>query len=91
MRQRQKTVERGYDATHARLRKEWAPHVAAGEVICWRCRTRIYAGEPWDLGHDDYDRTVYRGPEHQRCNRATRSRQRRWLRRAVSLTTSRQW
>ena len=24
----------------------------------------------WDLGHDDYDRSIYRGPEHARCNRS---------------------
>jgi hypothetical protein len=59
-----KTCTKGYDTTHKLLRKQWAKQVAAGEVKCWRCREFIEPGEPWDLGHDDHDRTVYRGPEH---------------------------
>lgn len=31
----------------------------------------IAPGSDWDLGHDDRERDVYRGAEHQRCNRAT--------------------
>lgn len=66
---------RGYDAEHDRLRAEWKPHVEAGEVDCWRCGERIRPGEAWDLGHDDHDRTIYRGPEHAgRCNRAAAGR-----------------
>jgi hypothetical protein len=26
----------------------------------------ILAGEPWHLGHDDYDRSKWKGPEHVR-------------------------
>jgi hypothetical protein len=59
---------------HDRLRREWAPLVADGTVQCWRCTELIKAGDPWDLGHDDHDRTQYMGPEHMRCNRGTSSR-----------------
>jgi hypothetical protein len=65
-------VERGYGAAHERLRRHWAPIVAAGNVDCWRCGQRINPDDDWDLGHDDHDRTQYRGPEHVSCNRAVR-------------------
>jgi hypothetical protein len=69
-----KTWAKGYDTTHKLLRKQWAPLVATGEVRCWRCREFIAPGEPWDLGHDDHDRTLYRGPECRKCNRSTAAR-----------------
>ena len=62
--------QRGYDARHDKLRAQWAPRVATGTVRCWRCGELITATEPWDLGHDDHDRTKYNGPEHANgCNR----------------------
>lgn len=67
-------TERGYGPEHRALRKQWESKVAAGGVRCWRCGGLINAGTPWDLGHADEDRSVYRGPEHVRCNRATASR-----------------
>jgi hypothetical protein len=78
---RQKTGARGYGARHQALRARLAPQVAAGLASCARCGERILPGEPWDLGHDDHDRTKYAGPEHRACNRATsgrRRRSRRW-------------
>jgi predicted nucleic acid-binding Zn ribbon protein len=66
-----KTAARGYGWDHQKLRAWWTPHVDAGLVDCWRCGRHITPGTPWDLGHDDHDRTTYRGPEHQQCNRST--------------------
>lgn len=65
---------RGYGAAHTRTRRQWTRLVAAGRVICWRCGRRISPLEAWDMGHDDHDRTQYRGPEHVKCNRATAGR-----------------
>lgn len=66
------TTERGYDYKHRQLRKQVARHVATGTATCSRCGKRIDPSEAWDLGHDDHNRTIYRGPEHAACNRATR-------------------
>jgi hypothetical protein len=71
---KRKTVERGYGETHRRLRRHWAPAVATGGVLCSRCGRYIRLGEPWDLGHDDEDRSRWSGPEHRACNRATSGR-----------------
>jgi hypothetical protein len=68
--------QRGYDAKHEAERKRWEPIVANGAVKCWRCLVPLDPELPWDLGHDDQDRSKYRGPEHVRCNRATAGRQR---------------
>jgi hypothetical protein len=81
-----KTVERGYGATHKRLRRMWEPRVAAGYVAYARCRRLIVPGEPWDLGHADNDRKQYGGPEHRRCNRSTASRRRRVMQSAPPQT-----
>jgi hypothetical protein len=71
----------GYGAPHRQQRRLWLARVAAGGVLCARCGVPIDVGEPWDLGHDDVDRSVYRGPEHRACNRATAGRSRRkWSR-----------
>lgn len=70
---RPSSARRGYGATHQRIRARWAPQVAAGGVKCARCDEMIIPGELWDLGHDDNDRSRYTGPEHARCNRATKS------------------
>jgi hypothetical protein len=68
---------RGYGAKHQALRRGIAEQVEAGLVRCARCGELIAAGEPWDLGHvDGSDRTVYSGPEHQWCNRATETHKR---------------
>lgn len=67
------TTQRGYGYVHMRTRAEWKPYVDAGLVDCWRCGLLItprpwLKGDGWHLGHDDHDRTIYRGPEHSECN-----------------------
>ena len=69
-----KTVARGYDAKHKALRRKWERVVKLGNAFCVRCGRPIAPGSEWDLGHDDFDRTIHTGPEHRSCNRATASR-----------------
>ncbi|MGE3140566.1 MAG: hypothetical protein AB7I08_02770 [Thermoleophilia bacterium] len=71
---RESTTARGYGWVHQQVRARWAVSVATGRVCCARCGLPIEPGEPWDLGHDDHDRTRYSGPEHRACNRATAGR-----------------
>lgn len=74
------TTERGYGTAHQRKRERWQARINAGEqVTCWRCAEKgephlIEPGDAWDLGHDDNDRTKYRGPECVSGNRATAGR-----------------
>jgi len=73
--QRGSREDRGYDHAHRSLRKAFIPEVLAGKATCWRCGEPIKPDEAWDLGHDDDDRTMYRGPEHaNRCNRSEAGR-----------------
>ncbi len=64
-----------YGRAHRDRRARWARRIAAGGVNCARCGESIEPNESWDLGHDDSDpeRRRYSGPEHSRCNRATRA------------------
>jgi hypothetical protein len=57
-----KTTLRGYGWKHQQIRRIVEREVAAGLSICARCGVPIHPAEPWDLGHDDYDRTTYSGP-----------------------------
>lgn len=65
---------------HRRERKQWERRMRAGEqVVCWRCEEEqgvIHLVDPdrFDLGHDDHDRSITRGPECQAGNRATATR-----------------
>ena len=69
-------AEQGYGAEHRAERKAIAKRIASGELVtCWRCHEAITSEDDWDLGHDDYDRTITRGPEHaRRCNRSAAGR-----------------
>jgi len=67
--------ERGYGADFKRERKRVERIVKAGLAVCARCGQpiRVVGGkpEPWDLGHNDFDRSLISGAEHRACNRAT--------------------
>lgn len=83
---RRKTAERGYGAEHKREREKYRADVERGAEFCRRCSRWIPpAGigqcpkcgknhRGWDLGHADFDRGVWTGPEHVCCNRATAGR-----------------
>lgn len=68
------TTQRGYGPAHQALREQWRPYVEAGKVACARCKILIPPNDPWDLGHDDHDRTKHTGPEHLLCNRGAPKR-----------------
>ena len=87
---KQDTTARGYGGKHQALRKRVAVLVASGAAVCWRCSRPILPWMAWDLGHDDYDRNIYRGPEHRRCNRssaASRGNRMRGKRRRSTIPT----
>ena len=79
---------RGYGPAHRMRRRMLSARVEAGLEYCARCGERILQGEPWDLGHDDYDRKLYLGPEHRRCNRSAAGKKSVELQRCK---TSREW
>ena len=58
-------------AEHQAAVKAVKAQVAAGNAHCWRCGRYLPPGSPVHAGHDDHDRTVYRGPECPPCNRNT--------------------
>src|SRR4051794_14947906 len=68
----QQVYDKRYDRTHRKRRAAFKQAVADGLVNCARCRNAILPGEQWDMGHID-GTNEYAGPEHVRCNRATRT------------------
>lgn len=87
----QTTTAAGYGTKHQSIRKQWAAHVEQGVIACARCHDRIKPGEPWDLGHHDSDRTIYTGPEHQRCNRSAAAMKKNGHLPPASYPRSRDW
>jgi len=80
--------QRGYGVRRKNLRKKLQRVVEAGEAICARCGLPIQPWDPFDLDHDDHDRSRYLGASHVRCNRSTAHRRpRRWSRRWWLLST----
>ena len=75
-RQRQKrppSGQRGYGADHRKLRARLIAAFRPGQP-CARCGQPIATTKDAQLGHDDADRTQYRGLEHVRCNESTSTR-----------------
>jgi hypothetical protein len=93
---RASTTQRGYGHRHQKLRARWQARIDAGETItCWRpdCSNRI-TGTDWHLGHDDDDRSKYRGPECVQCNLSAAARKTNAIRSGASATVepqSREW
>ena len=81
------TAARAYAYRHQAVRRQVALLVASGRATCARCGKPISPDEPWDLGHDDFDRRIYTGPEHRACNRATAGRRNE----SMVTKTSRDW
>lgn len=73
-RERPSSAARGYGSKHKKLREEWRLAVETGEIECARCGELIAPGQDWHLGHDDFNRSVYSGPEHAACNIAASNR-----------------
>lgn len=64
-----------YGSAHTTESRRWKRRIATGErVLCWRCGEPITNPAEMDLGHDDSDKTIVRGPEHAKCNRSTAGR-----------------
>lgn len=67
-------AQRGYGPEHRRIRTELVAALTSGHTLeCWRCGATITHPAQFDVGHDDNDRTITRGPECRRCNRASRT------------------
>jgi hypothetical protein len=88
---KRRRLTQGYGYEHRQLRKAVAVKVAAGNVECWRCHCLISPFEKWELGHDDWNRSLYRGPEHRTCNRRAAGQKTQLLKKARRQVVSRSW
>lgn len=86
--QRGTTARRGYGAAHQAERERQVAAFVPGQP-CARCGQPIATVDDADLGHDDTDRSRYRGLEHRRCNRGAPSRRRRKPGRSQPAASSR--
>lgn len=62
---------------HRAARAAFTVLIATGRGICWRCQRPIPPGTPgraWNVGHDDDQVDLIRGPEHTRCNKSAAAR-----------------
>jgi len=73
---RPNTTRRGYGSQHQAKRKQLLEQFVPGQP-CARCGKPITTVGDAQLGHDDHDRSRYRGLEHIRCNEATTGRRSR--------------
>jgi hypothetical protein len=85
------TTERGYGAAHQAKRREYQRVVDAGAAECWRCGDPVPPGSEWQLGHDDDDRSKYRGVECIPCNEGTGGRKGAAVTNAKRLMVVREW
>lgn len=53
---------------HRAARAAMKARVDAGDGWCWRCGRHLPPGSRFHAGHDDNDRSVYRGAECPPCN-----------------------
>ena len=67
------TTARGYGRRHQAERARRLAAFQPGQP-CARCGRPIWTKADAQFGHDDRDRSRYRGLEHVRCNEATAGR-----------------
>ena len=87
-RRRPTTTQRGYGSEHQKLRKQWAKKVEQGLAICTRCQRMILPGQEWHLDHHDWDRSMYLGPAHARCN-VKAGNEKRWGKKPAPIVKTR--
>lgn len=90
------TTARGYGAQHQAQRAKWVPIVKAGGVMCARqgpnCTGKPLApDQPFDMGHDDNDRSKWTGPECIPCNRGAGGHNGALVTNAKHAMTIREW
>lgn len=65
--------------------------VASGRAHCWRCGRHLPPGSTAHAGHDDHNRTIYRGPECPPCNLKSAARKGNRISNAARKATSLRW